>query len=236
MLAAVLLWAGLVLEVGTLAGLVVRRRLRRLLLLPVLLAVMFVTTLVPVVWPATHTWPLWLAYELTHAGITLLMGLELGLRLFFRIPEAQVDARRWVVRVFVGLALIAASAPFLPPVTALLPAVVLPITWLYVGLLAVATHHGMPIDPLHKAVLYGFSACFGVYALAWALTGTDTSIANTVNPLAFDLMMLALTWAAWRDDAPRDVPEATIDYFWPWRRFERARRSQLRVGLALAAS
>ena len=225
MLANLVLWLGLALELGTLAGLVIRRRARRLLLLPVLVVSMFVTTLLPIVWPATNTWTLWLAYEFSHAILALLMGLEIGLRLFFRIPEAQQEARRWILGVFAGLALIGATAPFLPPVTALLPATAFAVAWLYVGLLGVTAHHGLPIDPLHKTVLYGFSACFGVYALTWALTGTDTTVANTVNPLAFDLMMLALTWAAWRDDSRDDVPQETIDYFWPWRRYERPRRT-----------
>lgn len=224
MLAAILLWTGLALEVCVLAGLFVRRRLRRLVLLPVLIGAILVLTAVPLAWPSTQTWTFWLARELSHAVLAVLMGLELGLRLLFRIPEAQQEARRWVLGVFAGLALIAAVAAFLPPVTALLPATVFAITWLYLGLLSVRAHHGLPLDPLHSVVLHGFSVYMGVYAITWALARTDTTLANTINPLAFDLFMLALLWAAWRDDSHAGPDAATLNYFHPWRRFERPRR------------
>lgn len=227
MLAAILLWSGLALEAGTLAGLVVRRRLRRLVLLPVLVVAIFVSTVVPLAWPATYTWTFWLARELGHAALALLMGLELGLRLLFRIREAQREARRWILGVFAGLALIAVVASFLPPVTALLPATVFAVTWLYLGLLAVSAHHGLPMDQLHKTVLQGFSGYMFVYTCTWAFAHTDTALANTLNPIAFDLFMLALLWSAWRGEALADASPQAVAYFWPWRRFERSRRAPL---------
>lgn len=222
MLATILTWTSVALEIATLAALIHRRRLRRLLTLPLLLALVLLSTIAVQVWPASPNWGAWLAYELAHAALLLLMGFEVALRLFLRLPAARREARQWTVPVlFVGC-LIAALARSAPPTIGLLPLLMLTIATLYVVLTLVSRHHLVPVEPLHATVLHGFTVYLLIYALGWTLTGDDTTIVARVNAITFNLLMLALLWAAWRDDTPADVPERTLLHFWPWRRFERA--------------
>ena len=222
MLGTILTWMGVLLQVGTLGVLVYRRRLRRLVTLPLLLAVVLASTVSVRVWPASPTWGTWLSHELAHATVLLLMGLEIALRLSLRLPDARREARQWIGPTLVGCVILLALTRSAPPTVGLLPLLMLAIAWIYVGLTLVARHHLIPVEPLHKTVLHGFTVYLVIYALGWTLTGEDTRIVNTLAPLAFNLLMLALLWAAWRkDDTPAGIPERTLLHFWPWRRFER---------------
>ncbi len=222
MLATILTWTSVLLEVATLVALVYRRRLRRLVTLPLLLALVATFTIAPRLWPASNTWDVWLAREFIHAAILLLMGLELALRLSLRLPDARREARQWIAPILVGCVILLALTRSAPPTVGLLPLLMLAIAWIYVGLTLVARHHLIPVEPLHKVVLHGFTVYLVIYALGWSLTGDDTRIVARVNAIAFNLLMLALLWAAWRqDDTPPGIPERTLLYFWPWRRFER---------------
>lgn len=221
MLASLLTWTSILLEVATLAALAHRRRLRRLLALPLLLVLVLATTVAPLLWPAARTWGVWLAREFAHAFVLLLMGLEIALRIGLRLPSARREARRWIVLLLLALGTVLVVAHGAPPMTGLLPLVMIGVASLYVSLTLIARHHLIPVEPLHKTVLHGFTAYLLVYALGWTLTGDDTTVVARLNAVAFNLLMLALLWAAWRDDTPQGVPESTLLYFWPWRRFER---------------
>ncbi len=222
MLATILTWTSVALEVATLAALIQRRRLRRLVTLPVLLVLVAVFTVAPRVWTEANTWSVWLAREFIHATVLLLMGLEIALRLSLRLPDARQEARQWIGPILVGCVILLVLTRSAPPTVGLLPLLMLAIAWIYVGLTLVARHHLVPVEPLHKTVLHGFTVYLVIYALGWSLTGEDTTIVAHVNAIAFNLLMLALLWAAWRqDDTPPGVPERTLLHFWPWRRFER---------------
>jgi hypothetical protein len=223
MLATTLGWLSIALQVGVLAGLVWRGRWRRLLLLPALLVAVAAPATVTLVWPSTHTWRAWLMAELTHALLLFLMGLELALLLFRRLPEARRDGRLWIASVLVSLGPLLATTPWQPLMTAVLPRLTVAVAWLYGGLLFVCVLHAVPVDPLHKTVLRGFVTYLLVYSLGWGFTGTDTRIIGIVNAITFDVLMIVMLRAAWRPDVPVGVGARTVDYFWPWRQRERVR-------------
>jgi hypothetical protein len=133
------------------------------------------------------------------------------------------------VLAFIAATLVLTSArPFM---TALLPLLMFALVWLYGGILYVCLRHVVPIDPLHKTVLLGFTAYMLVYALCWGFTETDTRIAGIVNAAAFNVLMLLS--AAWRSETPLGAMQRSADHFWPWRRREpkrRSRRAQRRRG------
>lgn len=216
-------WLSVGLQFGVLAGLTVRGRWRRLLALPILLLAVSVTAVVTLLWPERKTWEFWLIGEFVHAGLLLLMGLELALLLFLRVPEARRSARWWIVAVIVGMVAVILLVPARPLMTTLLPWLMLALVWLYGGVLYVCLEHVVPIDPLHKTVLLGFTAYMLVYALSWGFTATDTHFAGVINAVAFNVLMMALLSAAWRNEAPLGELRRTADHFWPWRRRESGR-------------
>lgn len=219
MVALAVQWASVVLEIGVLAGLVARTRWRHLIMLPVLLLVVAASTAAPLLWPSLRTWNYWLTREFTHTALALVMGLELAVRLFFRVRAAQHVARVWIAAVVVLAVVALRTAPPAPVMTILLPRCVLALVWLYAGLTIIASLYFVPIDPLHNVTLRAFALYMGVYGLAWALTGKDTRLTGHVNALAFDLLLLVLLRAAWhRHGVPAHLPQRTLDHFWPWRR------------------
>ncbi len=183
---------------------------------------MALSTSLPLLSPRFHTWSWWVGRELAHGTLLLLMGIELAVRLFFRVPHVQRLARLWILAVVGAVLLVLLTTPPGPLMTGLLPRVVFALVCLYAGLASVAVHHFVPVDPLHNVVLRGFALYMGVYGLTWSLTVDDARLTGYVNAIAFDLLMLVLLRAAWRrDDVPAHLPRRTVEHFWPWRRHER---------------
>lgn len=222
--ALVVQWAGIVLAAGALAGLLARRRAAHLVLLPVLLAVVVLSSGLPLLRPEFLTWEFWLWREFAHAGLLLLMGLELAVRLFFRVTPAQHVARLGIAGILGLVVFTLATAPTAPLMTTLLPRVAFALVWLYAGLAIVATVYFVPVDSLHRVVLTGFATFLFVYGVTWAVTADDARQTGVVNAVAFDLLMMVLAHAAWRrDDLSGASPQRVAAFFWPWRRRIRPR-------------
>lgn len=204
-------------------------------MLPVLLAVVVLSSGLPLLRPEFRTWDFWIWRELAHAGLLLLMGLELAARLFFRVAPAQRLARLGILGILGLVVLTLVTAPAAPLMTTLLPRVAFALVWLYAGLAIVATAHFIPVDPLHRVVLTGFATFLFVYGVTWAATAEDARRTGIINAVVFDLLMLALALAAWRrHDLHGALPRRTIAFFWPWRRRARPRPSgNLRPSWAL---
>lgn len=201
-LTALLLWASVTLELGVVAGLVVRRRAARLVLLPLLLAAVLLSTLVGVAVPAAHTWSVWRVREFTHAGLALLLGAELALRLCVGVPGARVGAAAALSGSLAGVVLVL-LLPFAGPlVTDLLPRLLLVLVWLYAVLAYLERRHPPGLDALHRVVLHGFGLYMLAHAALWATTGDDTRVVALVNAAAFNLLLLALLVVAWRPEPP----------------------------------
>jgi hypothetical protein len=188
-------------------------------MLPLLLAVVAGSTVLPLLRPEFQTWRFWNWRECAHAALLFLMGLELAIRLLFRAPQAQRVARLGIAGILLLVVLTVAASRSEPWMTGLVPRLGFALVWLYAGLLVMARVYIVPVDPLHSVVLRGFSTYLLTYSVTWSFTRHTAQLTGIVNAVAFDLLMLALAYAAWRrNDLPADLPERTIEHFWPWRR------------------
>lgn len=209
--------AGPVLEVGVLAGLFVRGKWRESQVLPFWLAAILVSGTLKLASPGLNTWTFWIAKELLHDALYLLLGVELAAKLFGHLPWIKPRSESLVLAVFVGTLLLVATSPSGSVVTTLLPRLTLALAFLYLGLYAIAVYHAVPLGALHHTILRGFTVCLLVFAGTWSCTGDDTTVAAWMNSLAFAALLLALLRAAWRRDVP-DIDHETLTLVWPWRR------------------
>lgn len=197
------MWLGPSIELGILAGLAVRRRLGRLVALPCLLLALIVSATVVGTCGACNTWNFWLAKEATHAALLLALAIELMLRVF--PGPARRAAAYWLVFVLaVMTALVLTTHHGL--IVEVLPRVLGAIAWLYMGLMVVMLRYDVHIEPLHDAILSGFTPYLMVYAATWSQAADDTRIANLVNPVMFVFVLLLLLRAAWQRGVPRTRP------------------------------
>jgi hypothetical protein len=200
--------AGPILEVGVLAGLILRRRLHESIALPCLMAALVVSTFLVVLCPACNTWRFWLAKELVHASVFAWLGIEVAL-LATREPAARRAAWRWIGCVAVLSVPLLAFAPRGAPAVEIVPRLMGSIAWLYTGLAVVMLRHDVRLTLLQDTILAGFTPYLIVYAATWNRAATDTAVANIVNPILFLLVLVALTIAAWRrDTAPCHRPRS----------------------------
>lgn len=200
-----LLWAGVALDLGVLAGLVVRGRWRDAWLCPVLIGAFLVSAMSAGLCDSCNTWSVWIAKELVHVALMFLLGIELSLRLCTSAP-ARRHAWMWIGVVALGILALVASAPPGPLTVQVLPRLIATVIFLYAGLTMVLAAHGLKIRlALHEALLYGFPPYLFVYVVAWGSTGDDTTWAGTLSPLAFNLVMLNLLRAVWQRDAAPQV-------------------------------
>jgi hypothetical protein len=195
-----LLWCGPALEVAIVVGLTVRLRLRLCLTLPVFLIATLTTTTLAGVCPPCVTWEFWIAKELLHAVLMLVMGLELSARLFRGLPYSQAKARRRIIGVLALTALLLVTAPIGPASVVLLPRLLMGLAWLYFGLWLVVRSSRLVVDPLHASVLNGFTPWLLAYALTWARATDDTVLPNVLMPVLSVFVLVVLLKAAWRRD------------------------------------
>lgn len=219
-MSVVLLWAGTLLEVFVLAGLFLRRRASRLWTLPLLLAAISAYQFTIGLVPTFHTWERWLFKEFVHAGLFLLAGVELAVRVFANLPGARRAARLWLLAVLAGMLVLLLRAPEGPAVVHLLPRLLVSAAWLYMGLAIVMMRFLIPIDPLHDAVLFGLGPYMMLYAATWMQTGADTTRAGYANAFMFLLALCVLARAAWRREEPPPGSPGLVRLLWPWRASE----------------
>lgn len=199
--APVLLWCGPVLELAILIGLTLRARVRLCLSLPVFLLATLTTTTLAGLCPPCVTWDFWIANELLHAALLLLMGLELGERLFSGLPDSQAQARWCIAGVLALTALLLATAPPGPVTVVVLPRLMLGLAWLYFGLWLVVRSSQLTVEPVHAAVFNGFTPYLLVYAVTWGLAAEDTTVPNVLMPILSALVLVLLLRAAWRQES-----------------------------------
>lgn len=215
---ALLLWIGVALDIGVLVGIVVRRRVRHAISLAPLLVALIASAVTVGVCPACNTWPFWLAKEFIHAGLFLLLGLELAWRLFPSLPKARSTARLWFAFVLVAMAALLLTAPHGPVMVQALPRIAGAIACLYAGLTLVLAVWRVPISTFHDALLSGLSVYAILYAVTWAYLSTaDTAVANVINPTVFNVVMAYLAWVVWRREDPPPAPPVLVRWLQPWR-------------------
>jgi hypothetical protein len=205
--AALLLWTGVTLDWGVLAGLVARARWRDAWLSPAVVLSFLVSALTAGLCHSCNTWGFWLTKEFVHVALMLLLGVELSLRLC-PTGQARRHAWIWIGIVTLVVAALSATAPPGPLMVQVLPRLIAAVLFLYAGLTLVLAAHRLEIHlALHEALLYGFPPYLFVYVVTWSATGEDTRLANLASPLAFNLMMLNLLRVVWqRDPALRVGP------------------------------
>ena len=206
------------LEMALLAGLIRRRRLSQSYLLLPLVISWASASLAFVLHPVARTWDFWLVKELVHAALAVALGIELALRVFRPLPTPWLWARLVLASVpAVAGVLVASHAPG-PFSVRVMPSLLMALAWLYTGLGCLLLHYRMPVERLHRALLWGLPPYLVLYAATWGQAASDAGIPNSLNPPMFTAVLCVLTWVAWQPDDP--APEAdpgTVFWLWPWR-------------------
>jgi hypothetical protein len=229
------LHAGTILAAAGLAGLVVRRRAARCVFFAAYLVSVAATGLLVSLRPAALSWRVWLAVELLQGALAVGAAFEIAARILGRLPAAARSARRHM-RAVVALTLAGGTASLAWEAAALrraaspealayaLASSVLPLltygaAFLFTALLAVANWYLLPLDPLHRAVLVGFSVYLVLFsALIVSVRSEEVRTAlSRANSVGFVLLLTGWTWAAWRSEPAPPAPETLVRRLWPWR-------------------
>lgn len=221
---------------AALAGLIVRKRVGRARLFAVFLALVSAYGAVVGVRPDLVVWRVWLFKELALSFVALLCALEVGVRLFARRSGARPLAGEAVLVVMALTALLLAL-DLSPPAAgsfaetspmdlaafdlarSLLPRLAYGTAWLFTMLWAVARRFRLPLDTPHEAVLLGSAVFWGLQALSLGLLHGPryARLASDVITVAFVVVLLFWTRAAWRREPSPDASEGVIRQVWPWR-------------------
>lgn len=215
-------------------GLATSGRWRRINALPVYTILLLSTQLAVFLWPARfYVWHAWLGQELLARLLSAAVVIEILMRIFAVMPAA----RQVAVRALAGVALLTVvallsvripyrEAPFgADPLMLALVVDVLPrlaYLTMVVCLLALALtwFYRVPLDPLHRAIMYGFTPYLTVYALTRGSTqgAVDHAVANMANTAAYILMLLLWAHAAWRREREPPAARGLMELVQPWRR------------------
>lgn len=230
-----ILHAGTTLSAAGLVGLFVRRRAARCASFAAYLASVAAASVLVSVWPQALSWSGWLAVEVLQAVLAVGVVFEIAARMLARLPAAARTAR-WCMRGVLGLTLAGgagmlawnaaqlrgASGPealAYQVASSVLPLLTYGAAFLFTALLAVANWHLLPLDPLHRAVLVGFSVYLVLFsALLVSVRSEEVRAAlSRANSGAFLLLLTGWAWAAWRSEPAPPAPEAVVRRLWPWR-------------------
>jgi hypothetical protein len=218
MVTAVLMWLGPALELLIVVGLVARRRVWRLWSLAALMLALLVPGIGVAVWPELRTWSFWTAKETLHAALFLVVGFEIMVRVFGRLPGAAHTARVWSSFVILVTLAVIVLPPYGHPALTVVPRLSAGASWIFLGILLSRLVFLVPLDPLHKAVLLSIGPYTTLYAASWGRVGTREGAAfvGLTNALAFVLVLGVLVVAAWRPERPPNATTATVRFLWPW--------------------
>lgn len=213
-----LIWLCVALELVLLAGLVVRGRVRQCYTLPVLVTTWLASASIVGVCPGCNTWRFWAVKETIHAVLAVALGLELAVRVFGSLPRAWLLARLVIAATAVLAVALVWTAPPAPWSVRVLPWLLAGVAWLYTGLGLILLFFRMPVETLHRTLLWSLSPYLMLYAATWGHTREDVSLPNTLNPFAFTATLAFIVWAACRREGttPEGHP-ATVAWLWPWR-------------------
>ncbi len=227
-----ILHSGTALSAAGLTGLAVRGRARRCVSFTAYLASLALGSLSLSLVPAP-SWRSWLALECVQGLLTLAVVFELATRMLARLPGAAALARRALGAVL-ALTLVGTLARIVSVVPQVVGApsaerlayewasLVLPLftygaAFLFTALLAVANWYLLPLDPLHRGILVGFSVYLALFsALLISVRGVHDRALSLTNSLSFLLLLALWTWAAWRPEPPVPAPPHVVTRLWPW--------------------
>jgi hypothetical protein len=228
---SVLLLFALLLIGATFVGVLKRGRLRVCRMFLLFLAVVYITDVVPHLWPDRFfTSQFWLVRESVHNALRFAVALELAYFAFRSFPGARSTARALLLLlVTTTLAAVLLSTwelPGLPQYSEILSQLqigpLLGTVWFLIGVAALILWYRLPIDAMHKAILLGWVPFLLIFAVALKLAGAlgwDSNIAwlNHVHTTAYLLLLGFWARAAWlpvgaqvRARAPLPIPASQV--------------------------
>ncbi len=218
---------------ATLAGLLVRRRIRLAYVFPAYLVAIVVLSSLTGLWPARfHTWSFYWFKEAVYSVLKVGVAVELAIRVFQAFPRARRVARALLLLVL-GITVVAAwaaSPEGAPPgqagwaelVLALNPRINNGTAWLFGALFALILYHRLPLHPLHKAISFGFMAYLLFLSFGLDLVKRSEFAHRTMVSYASSIgyTLVAGFWAraAWRRDPRPPVASDVVSRLQPWRK------------------
>lgn len=218
--------ATVVLLASLVAGLLVRRALQVCPSFVAYMGVVLATNVAIVVWPQIYTWRFYLAGEVLHAALRLVLAAEVGWRLFAHLPGARASLAAsllLVVTLTLAAVLLAplGAQPYVVAQTAL-ARLLHGTAWIFGALLAAKLYYRIPVHPLHQAILRGFVPFLLTFTVALGLFETfgwdirlPASYAYTTTYMA---MLVYWNLVAWRRPELPDAPPEVVQRLQPWRK------------------
>ncbi len=217
---------GLVLMTALLIGLLARGGARVCPSFAVYAAAVLLTNLPLIVKPQLYGWEFYLAGEVAHALLKLVLAGELGWRMFAHLPGARASLAAGlllVVTLTLAAVLLAplGAQPHVVAQTAL-ARLLHGTAWIFGALLAAKLYYRIPVHPLHQAILRGFVPFLLTFTVALGLFETfgwdvrlPASYAYTTTYMA---MLVYWNLVAWRrPELPDALPEV-VRKLQPWRK------------------
>jgi hypothetical protein len=190
-----------------LAGLVVKRRYDVAYTFTIYLAIVFVTDLLAVLWPATfYRKVFYLHKENALNALRFGVGLELMYRTFRAFPSAHRTARAMVLALLsAALIAVMAATPDQPDthslVTKVQPRVISASVWLFTALAALILWYRLPVESFHKAILLGWVPYLLIFSAALNYVGEYgqqfITLTNYIHTLAYLGLLVYWAKAAW---------------------------------------
>jgi hypothetical protein len=218
-------WAGPLLALATLAGLVARRRLGVCYAFAPYLGAILLSDLLMALWPHRFYWQwFWVGKELVITLLRFAVALELAYHTFRAFPGALAAARA-VIRAVLLVTLVVVLAgtgsseapvsdtPLSPFIVELQPRILNGAIWLFTAIAALVLWYRLPVHPFHKAILTGLVPYLLIFTVSlklieshgWAINAR----VNYLHSAAFVLLLAYWTYAAWRrSEAPFRPPAA----------------------------
>ncbi len=217
---------GLALWTILLAGLLLRGGYRACPTFALYGAAVLASNLVVAVQPGLYGWNLYLAGELLHAALRLVLAGEIGWRLFAHLPGARASlaASLLLVVTLTLAAVLAAPLGASPHVVAqtALARLLHGTAWVFGALLAAKLYYRLPAHPLHQAILRGFVPFLLTFTVALTVVetfGWDVRLpASYAYTAAYMVMLVYWNLVVWRRPAPLTAPEEVVRRLQPWRK------------------
>lgn len=216
-------------------GLVWRQRLRRCYAFGLYLSLVVGYDMLVMANPTSHTWPNYLAKETAVRLASVLVAIEIAIRMFRSLPRAAQAARLTILGVLAATALVVWEAPTTDPprfgratpleiaafeaTLTLLPRVAYGTAWLFTALVMVALRFALPMDRVHLTILMGCAAYMMVFAIAIGPARSPVHHAsfNVVLPSVWIAVLAAWAYVAWAPEPKPPAPDHVVKRLWPWR-------------------
>ncbi len=193
--------------IAILSGLALRQRLGECYSFALYLVAVLVPQVLEGIWPERfYTRDIWLAKEALHHTLKISIALELTARTVAGFPGARRTAQGALLgALLLALVVLVAAArepEYVSIYTELLPRAVSGTVWLFCVLGFVILWYRLPVRPLHKAILLGFSVYLLLYAACMAALGFlgwhVRPVVNLVSGSLYTALQVYWLWAAWR--------------------------------------